>query len=246
MYLFKVVDGMFAKTQQAALEQNGLREVRKSERMCKGKRYEVFMIEGKLLGNKREAKWIHQRHTNRIFSKIEELNTINNNNNIDIKKPETPKLDLSDTIKRLAERTNVKIDFDTQLTTEKEPLIEHSLQKRVRSISETSDSSVKNSQTNFNLDLRISNLPCLVYDEFLQRKRESKKRKLKSKTDGDIKNKIQKLNSSDLQLVGSKKRKNKLSITHLGKQEDNLNNDLLGLATLAEVAANTEKINEKI
>lgn len=238
---------MFAKNQYDSLDKNGLKEVRKSERMCKGKRYEMFMLQGKLLGNKREAKWIHQRQNNKIVSKINnELNTINNNNNIDIKKPETPKLDLSDTIKRLAERTNVKLDFDSQTVAEKELLTDQSQPKRVRSISENSDSSGKNSQTNFNLDLRISNLPCLGYDEFLQRKRESKKRKIKSKTDGDIRNKILKLDSSDTQLVGSKKRKNKQSITHLEKKEENFINDLLGLETLAEVAANTEKIDEQV
>lgn len=49
--------------------------------------------------------------------------------------------------------------------------------------------------------------------------------------------------------VGSKKRKNKSSITHLNKMEeveDTLEraDALLGLATLAMVAASTEKIDE--
>lgn len=47
--------------------------------------------------------------------------------------------------------------------------------------------------------------------------------------------------------VGSKKRKNKSSITHLNKmEEDTLEraDALLGLATLAMVAASTEKIDE--
>ncbi|KAJ8919607.1 hypothetical protein NQ315_002229 [Exocentrus adspersus] len=236
----KVVDGIFAKQSEDSLEKNGSKEVRKSERMCKGKRYEVFMMEGRLLGNKRDSgKFVHHKQS-KIESKIEtELNSFNNN-----VKPETPKLDLGNTIKRLAERTNVVIDFENQTEDNNE-----TTNQRARSISETSEGSNKSSPPNFNLDLRISNLPCLSYDEFLQRKRESKKRKIRIKTDGESKHKMQKLdNKTETQLVGSKKRKNKQSITHLGKKENevNLSNELLGLATLAEVAANTEKINEQI
>lgn len=204
--------------------------------MCKGKRYEIFMVEGRLLGNKRDGKLIQQKQI-KIESKLEtELNSLNNNT-----KPETPKLDLGNTIKRLAERTNVKIDFENQTEDN------DTTNQRARSISETSEGGNKSSPPNFNLDLRISNLPCLSYDEFLQRKRESKKRKIRIKTDGDSKHKVQKLDSRvETQPVGSKKRKNKQSITHLEKKEEGLNSDLLGLATLAEVAANTEKINEQI
>lgn len=207
--------------------------------MCKGKRYEIFMVEGRLLGNKRDGKLIQQKQI-KIESKIEtELNSLNNNT-----KPETPKLDLGNTIKRLAERTNVKIDFENQTDDN-----DDTTNQRARSISETSEGGNKSSPPNFNLDLRISNLPCLSYDEFLQRKRESKKRKIRIKTDGDSKHKVQKLdNRVETQPVGSKKRKNKQSITHLGKKEKEvgLSSELLGLATLAEVAANTEKINEQI
>lgn len=235
---------MFARNQFDLNDKNSLKEPRKSERICKGKRYEMFMIEGKLLGNKREPK---VQKTSKILGKLDSEQIINNNNNNDIiiRKPETPKLDLSETIKRLAERTNVKIDFDSQINLDRKEHSDQNEIKRVRSISETSENSIKeeglkNSSTNFNLNLRISNLPCLSYDEFLQKKRESKKRKIRAKTDGDGKQKV----PSDLQLVGSKKRKNKHSITHLGKKDISLNNELLGLATLAEVAANTQKINE--
>lgn len=235
----KVVDGMFAKQSEDLLDKNGSKEVRKSERMCKGKRYEIFMVEGRLLGNKRDNKLMQQKQI-KIESKIEtELNSLNNNI-----KPETPKLDLGNTIKRLAERTNVKLDFENQTDD-----TDDTTNQRARSISETSEGSNKSSPPNFNLDLRISNLPCLSYDEFHQRKRESKKRKIRTKTDGDSKHKVQKLdNRTETQPVGSKKRKNKQSITHLGKKdkEVGLSSDLLGLATLAEVAANTEKINEQI
>lgn len=253
VFLLKVVDGIFAKDHYDPNEINDSKETRKSERICKGKRYEIFMIEGKLLGNKRESKF---QKFPKIFSKFDSeqnFNNIHNNNNNDIiiRKPETPKLDLSDTIKRLAERTNVKIDFDSQIQLEPKEQYDQTEMKRVRSISETSESglkegSLKNSPPNFNLDQRISNLPCLSYDEFLQRKRESKKRKIRSKTEGDVKQKIEKMDISESQVVGSKKRKNKHSITHLGKKDVSLNNELLGLATLAEVAANTQKINEDI
>lgn len=246
---------MFAKHQYDQ-QDNGFKETRKSERICKGKRYEIFMTEGKLLGSKRDSK-LQKQHT-RLYNKFDieqNVNIVNNNNNnnidIIIRKPETPKLDLSDTIKRLAERTNFKIDFETHINLESNEHTDQNECKRVRSISETSDSSLKdgggqkNSPPNFNLNLRISNLPCLSYDEFLQRKRESKKRKIRAKTEGDVKQKNDKLDVSESHLVGSKKRKNKHSITHLGKKDVSLTNDLLGLATLAEVAANTQKINEE-
>ncbi|CAH1992095.1 unnamed protein product [Acanthoscelides obtectus] len=246
----KVVDDMFIRHQDDSEDKNGLKEVRKSERMCKGKRYEMFMVEGKLLGNRRETKFVQR---NRIDTKIEmELNAINNN------KPETPKLDLGNTIKRLAERTNVKIDLidgqSENLTNTNVNTMDFLNQttaenlKRTRSISETSESNNNNKSAlpNFNLDLRISHLPCLSYDEFTSRKRESKKRKIRAKTDGESRHKVSKM---EAQPVGSKKRKNKQSITHLSKSEEDeagLSGDLLGLATLAEVAANTEKINEQL
>lgn len=246
---------MFTKDSHDPNDNYNLKETRKSERICKGKRYEIFMIEGKLLGNKRDTKF--QKHS-KIFNKFDteqNLNVINinnnNNNDFSIKKPETPKLDLSDTIKRLAERTNVKLDFDSEISLERKEQPDQNDFKRVFSISKTSESSLKeeslkNSTPNFNLDLRISNLPCLSYDEFLQRKRESKKRKIRVKTEGNVKQQIEKLDISESQLVGSKKRKNKHNITHLDTKVVDLNNELLGLATLAEVAANTPKVNEEI
>lgn len=210
--------------------------------MCKGKRYERFMVENKLLGNRKDNKLLHQKSC-RIDNKLDMESAINNNNNNN--KPETPKLDLGNTIKRLAERTNIKLDYDNQTVDNTEKTNQSN---RVRGISETSEGGgSKNSPPNFNLNLRISHLPSLSYDEFLQRKRESKKRKIRSKTDSDIKHKIQKIDKSDVQLVGSKKRKNKQSITHIDNStEPSLSNELIGLATLAEVAANTQKMNEKI
>jgi hypothetical protein len=205
----KVVDKIFTKP-----EDFERKEVRKSGRQCKGKRYEKFMVEGRLLGNKRDAKLTSQR------SSIEtELNM-----KLDSKpEPETPNLD--HTIKRLAERTNMKGVLEQQKSEE-----------RIRTVSESSH------DANFNLNQRISNLPSLSYDVFHQRKKDSKKRKNRIRSDSESKSKVAKLAKNDEQQpVGSKKRKNKQSITHL--KEESVGCDLLALATLAEVAANTEKIN---
>jgi hypothetical protein len=96
------------------------------------------MVEGRLLGNKRDAKLTSQR------SSIEtELNM-----KLDSKpEPETPNLD--HTIKRLAERTNMKGVLEQQKSEE-----------RIRTVSESSH------DANFNLNQRISNLPSLSYDVF--------------------------------------------------------------------------------
>lgn len=205
--LNKVVDHMFIQEKDEFLE--NLKEPRKSGRSCKGKRYEQFMVEGKLLSGKRDKKYfdLARRFDDELHSKMEAF-----------QKPETPNLET--TIKRLAERT----------------------QKPSEEPSE--DSYTKNLQNEFNLDLRISNLPSLSYDAYMQRKRESKKRKIRPKSDGrDFRNEGV-VNSSP---IGSKKRKNKRSITHLEKKELEVGggfvSDLSGLATLAEVAANIEKIN---
>ncbi|XP_050300496.1 uncharacterized protein LOC126739013 [Anthonomus grandis grandis] len=248
--LNRVVDGIFAHDKDEPKEQ------RKADRMCKGKRYERFMVEGKLLGNKRDTKLTqHHRSTGRIDSHIShsELGL--------------GKFNLENTIKRLAERTNVKIDYDEELKPKAE---------RVRTTSETSDpgrACTKSPQTsNFNLDLRIDNLDSLCYDDFVRRKRESKKRKLKIRSEGGHFNKSQQRVTAENhhhnltlkhemvhQPVGSKKRKNKSSIMHLNKADEmeqekievevltpGGDNALLGLATLAMVAASTEKIGEHI
>lgn len=214
--------------------------------MCKGKRYERFMVEGKLLGNKRDMK-LTQHH--------KELLTKPNQ--------ETPPFNLETTIKRLAERTKVKIDYEEEAATKLKVItvtfknnvrlsvsVEFQVE-RVRTISDSS-SEKQAPQISFNLDLRIDNLPSLCYDDFVKRKRENKKRKMKFKSDSSP-TKIQKLTENNNvkveAAVGSKKRKNKSSITHLNKMEeveDTLEraDALLGLATLAMVAASTEKIDE--
>lgn len=84
------------------------KEQRKSDRMCKGKRYERFMVEGKLLGNKRDTKLTqHHRICSRIDSKIDQELTMTKAVGGD-----APGFNLENTIKRLAERTNVKIDYN--------------------------------------------------------------------------------------------------------------------------------------
>ncbi|RZB40714.1 HMG box domain containing protein [Asbolus verrucosus] len=212
----KVVDKIFTQPDHD-YDTNGLRkEVRKSGRQCKGKRYEKFMVEGRLLGNKRDTKLTSQKIENELNIKLET-------------KPELETPNLDHTIKRLAERTNMKNVLENQKDEEKND--------RIRS-------ATHDSNTNFDLNLRINNLPSLSYDVFHQRKKESKKRKNRIRTDSESKSKVAKLAKSDAQPVGSKKRKNKHSITHL-KEENSIGGDLLALATLAEVAANTEKINSE-
>ncbi|XP_030767805.1 uncharacterized protein LOC115891486 isoform X2 [Sitophilus oryzae] len=227
--LNKVVDNIYANDKEEPREQ------RKSDRMCKGKRYELFMVEGKLLGHKRDSSLTQHNRYSRIDSKIEQ-ELSHTKHSLD-----PPKLE--NTIKRLAKRTNVKIDFES----------EESKQKQTEP---TMDSPVEKSSTiNFNLDMRIDNLDSLNYDDFIKRKRESKKRKMKIKSDvgykihqrADNNNVSNKPEATPV--VGSKKRKNKQSITHLNKTEPEGgslpgDNALLGLATLAMVAASTEKIGE--
>lgn len=216
--LNKVVDHMFI--QDPDLTENG-KETRKSGRSCKGKRYEQFMVEGKLLSGKREK--------NQKFFDVRRFDDEFQNKIENCQNRET--LNLESTIKRLAERTQKPV--------------EENKSERSRTVSETSDDSfTKNLQNEFNLDLRISNLPSLSYDTYVQRKRESKKRKIRPKSDfHNVKHEKTANNSP----IGSKKRKNKHSITHLEKKTpvigSGFTSDLSGLATLAEVAANTEKIN---
>lgn len=232
--LNKVVDRMFIDEEgnEEGYKEDS-KETRKSGRSCKGKRYEKFMVEGKLLSGKRDKNQkyfdMNKKFDCELHSKIEPFKT----------EIQTPKIDLDDTIKRLAERTGTvyKIEgFKQKQETKKN-------EERTRSISETSDDSItRNLQNDFNLDLRIQNLPSLSYDSYVQRKRESKKRKIRPKTEQAEKSEAKNENNS---LIGSKKRKNKHSITHLEKKPEmaSFSNDLSGLATLAEVAANTEKIN---
>lgn len=254
----KVVDSMFPQKDKTHMElnKNGWnankqksKETRKSGRSCKGKRYAEFMMEGKLLGNKQMKRFsqykldVNNKFENALNNKIE--NMMHNKT-----ETQTPKLDLGDTIKRLAERTNTKLE-DLSEEVPEGGILTNKNGKRKRTESEASDDSLIKLQSDFNLDLRIAELPSLSYETFLQRKKESKKRKsIRSKSESSItKTKVIKLSKSESNsLVGSKKRKNKNSITRLEKPTDsnymsNFNNDLYGLATLAEVAANTEKIN---
>lgn len=253
----KVVESMFPDQDNKTLEfaeknewninNEKSTETRKSGRLCKGKRYAEFMVEGKLLGNKQTKRItqcnldINNKFDNTLHNKIE--NMMHNKN-----ETQTPKLNLGDTIKRLAERTNTKLEnVCNEVISEKE--INNKTEKRKRTESENSDDSVVKLQSDFNLDLRIAELPSLSYDTFTQRKKDSKKRKsVRSKSETNLTKGFKLSKSENNSLVGSKKRKNKNSITRLEKLPDSnyisdINNDLYGLATLAEIAANTEKLN---
>lgn len=242
----KVVDSMFSDIHNnGTLGKMKSKETRKSGRACKGKRYEEFMVYGKLFKNKRERK-INDSSFTKTDSKFEsELNHKLDANTDDIKKidNQTPKLDLENTIKRLAERTNTKLENHKKIK------LENNNNNNNHNNNKTStDKNSDNYQNSyFNLELRIAKLPFLSYDNYIQRKRDSKKRKqFKKSPQNSIKHK----GEPNKIPVGSKKRKNKNNITHLEKslnettttvQQDT---DLSGLATLAEIAANKERINE--
>ncbi|KAK4887188.1 hypothetical protein RN001_003459 [Aquatica leii] len=224
------------------------KETRKSGRSCKGRRYVEFMMEGKLLGNKQMKRFtqykpdIHNKFDNALNNKLEYM--VHNKT-----ETSTPKLDLGDTIKRLAERTNTKLeDINEDVA---EGILANKNVKRKRTESENSDDSIIKLQSDFNLHVRIAELPSLSYEAFMQRKKDSKKRKsIRSKSESSVsKTKVVKLTKTDNNsLVGSKKRKNKNNIIRLEKPVDStysndFSNDLFGLATLAAVAANMQKNN---
>lgn len=250
----KVVDSMFTdehdKTEFesnnnfSVSDKNKLTETRKSGRSCKGKKYEEFMKNGNLLKNKRDKR-LNEYNYHFEARLAYELNTKIKN---DTTKPEneTPKLDLEKTIKRLAERTNVKLNPAC-----KRPKLE--INKNIEPVTnaiDTKSDNVNLLNSYFNLELRIAELPFLSYDEYVFRKKDSKKRKLRKVAVNLNKRKIDS-NHPNKSLVGSKKRKNKNNITHLEKTEDRevvavhtMSTDLSGLATLAEIAAHKEKLNE--
>lgn len=242
----KVVESKFpnVKSKNSENSNGASKETRTSDRSCKGRRYAQFMVHSKLLKNKRDKRLLDDFHFHEASTKFEKSLHMKpespNDNNIE---KQTPKLDLVNTIKRLAERTNYKLEdneSDTEFKMNDNMIEEHS-----------DDLNIKSS--NFNLESRIAELPSLSYDIYLQRKKESKKRKMfRSKSNQG--HKVPKLeanvNSENKTLIGSKKRKNKSNITHLQVNIEpsyakftNESNDLSGLATLAEIAANTEKIN---
>ncbi|KAK5643773.1 hypothetical protein RI129_007618 [Pyrocoelia pectoralis] len=244
----KVVESMFPDKDVGVDEEtrDEAKETRKSGRSCKGRRYAEFMMEGKLLGTKQIKRFtqykadINNKFDNVLSNKIEHM--VYNKT-----ETTTPKLDLNETIKRLAERTNTKLE---DISEPPDGLVGNKIIKRKRTESENSDDSILKLQSDFNLHLRIAELPSLSYEAFIQRKKDSKKRKsIRSKSESSLpKTKVLKLpkTESDCLLVGSKKRKNKSNITRLEPVDsytNDLSSDLFGLATLAEVAANTQKIN---
>uniref|UniRef100_A0A1Y1MAT9 HMG box domain-containing protein n=1 Tax=Photinus pyralis TaxID=7054 RepID=A0A1Y1MAT9_PHOPY len=244
----KVVDSMFPDKGAGMDEEtkDETKETRKSGRSCKGRRYAEFMMEGKLLGTKQIKRFtqykpdIINKFDNALSNKIEHL--VHNKT-----ETATPKLDLNETIKRLAERTNTKLEDIGETS---DGAIVNKALKRKRTESENSDdTNLLKLQSDFNLHLRIAELPSLSYEAFMQRKKDSKKRKsIRSKSESSItKAKVTKLPKTENDcLVGSKKRKNKNNIIRLEPHDsypNDVSSDLFGLATLAEVAANTQKIN---
>ncbi|GJQ77460.1 putative high mobility group protein [Trypoxylus dichotomus] len=227
------------------------KEPRKSGRSCKGKLYAEFMVHGKLIKNKREKRYNSLEALRKDEDEV-------NSNKPEIKPDITPNFDLQNTIKRLAERTKVNLSKMEEKCESKQEV------ERIRTNSESSeDSFIK---YKFDLQKRIDELPSLDYDSYTQRKREIKKRKFnktkllhmsnyqKQKLQNSISTKVNISNNNNNVPTGSKKRKNKLSITHLEKRDSHFvcNNggniesgDLSGLTTLAEVASNKEKINQE-
>lgn len=195
------------------------------------------MVEAKLLGNKRDTRLTQNYRIGRIFD-----------GEAATQPQPPPHFNLENTIKRLAERTNVKIDEEVkvEVSTSSPGVFRVMSQSLKVERPRTNTDSAESARIDFNLDSRIDALHSLSYDDFVRRKRESKKRKLTStkfqRTDNE------RLLANASPLVGSKKRKNKRSITHLNKADEEeeevlpADNELLGLATLAMVAASTEKI----
>lgn len=243
----KVVDSMFPTQTNG---RNKTKETRKSGRACKGKRYEQFMVHGKLLKNKREKKMASDFNCGKMDSKFESELICNNDDFTKIEN-QTPRLDLGNTIKRLAERTKTKLENNDNKRIKLE-IDNYNNKQQQPPIDDRNSDNFQNSY--FDLDLRIEKLPYLSYENYLKRKRESKKRKqFKSKSiqNSNYKHKGEHTNNNNKIPVGSKKRKNKNNITHLEKNVNNKqtsssvqDTDLSGLTTLAEIAANKERINE--
>ncbi|EAT36779.1 AAEL011161-PA [Aedes aegypti] len=105
--------------------------------------------------------------------------------------------------------------------------------------------------SDFDLDKKINELPCLNLDEYLTKKKDTKKKKkIKGKFKSTIKPHITVVEQME-KIVGSRKRKaRKESITRrdVSLSDSNLVPEadaLFALATLAEVAANENHIGEK-
>lgn len=243
-------------------------EERKVGRKCKGRRYREFMINGKLLKNRRDKL---SEDDGDDFPQMD-FNSQDNS----FSRPQQH-MDLDTTIKMLAERTHTKLPESPQSQSDnivpQEYDVNSPIPNSVANSSNSSDGNTNNGNNeSFNLDEKIAMLPCLSYEQYVRRKRDSKKRsKFARNREITGKSKVKSMEKSTVAtmtpvasvagLVGSKKRKNKQNITHLkGKnskefiikenklldrsKEVNVAPDLFGLATLAEIAANTEKLNQ--
>lgn len=216
-------------------------EQRTSERSCKGLRYAKFMAEGKLLVNKRSKKYHHNSlQLNKNCVSNEETHQV----------PRRESIELSETIKKLAERTSKNVNIlnndaplyeSNNFESKSNELHEENMKKMFRA-------------ADFNLDEKIEALPSLSLEKFQQKKKESKMKKITRPCKSNIssEHKKEQHNSKIIEnnntLIGSRKRKpRKQSITRLDLQNDTAKQpdvDLFGLATLAEVAAKKAKIDQ--
>lgn len=226
--------------------QRSSKEQRTSVRSCKGLRYAKFMAEGKLLVNKRSKK----NDSPLSFFR----NSVMNHSDENIQVPRHEPIELNETIKKLAERTAKNINIQNEYDGNTD---EHYFMKNLNDASEDHYKKVFRA-ADFNLDAKIEALPSLSLEKFLQKKKDSKKKKFfrNSKTilHSELK-KEQKIGSkaeNNNTITGSRKRKpRKQSITRLDPQNDKFNvvpqpeADLFGLATLAEVAAKKPKIDQQ-
>lgn len=176
----KLVRNLFEETENQDFvsidEQDVGSNGRKSYRKGKGNRYADIMANGKLIKNKRAS-------TDKLPNDAgqNQSQPAGNSN----------QLELKSTIKKLQDRllTNTVVKNDTNVSENNlDGAVvalhnqEAELDKRVRTISEISEMSdiadFSKAVPSFDLDARISELPNLSYDTYVQRKKEMKKRKV--------------------------------------------------------------------
>lgn len=210
-------------------------ETRKSVRSCKGLRYLQFMREGKLFVNKRSNSHSSSTGVNKKH-KSETSTSLSGFKN---------KVELRDTIKKLAERTIGSIGGQADYYQDENDSTENEVALQMKMFR----------AADFNLDEKIEALPSLSLEKFQQKKKENKKRKfLRNRIIVGNKNNITKSNNCRISeceddtpkssLTGSRKRKpRKQSITRLDNNKQSVA-DLDALATLAEVAAKKAKMDQ--
>lgn len=231
-------------------------EPRMSVRSCKGLRYAKFMAEGKLLVNKRNNN--NKKHNQNSPNMMSKSFVLSNEENFQ-QVPRRESIELSETIKKLAERTSGTKSVN--IYHNDAPIYENNNFENAKS-NDLHEENMKKMfrAADFNLDEKIEALPSLSLEKFQQKKKESKKKKIirtSFKPNTSPNHKKEQLNlcikTNENNLIGSRKRKpRKQSITRLDlihdinteKQNTQPEVDLYGLATLAEVAAKKAKIDQ--